>query len=66
MVLGHVPGKRFHTEEHIVARRGDGLVIRSREVKVMPKKTTLEDLDAIKGSPWARSGVLRDVLPESG
>ena len=24
----------------------------------------LEDLDAIKGSPWAPSGVLRDVLPD--
>ena len=26
-------GKRFHTEEHIVARKGDGLVIRSSAVK---------------------------------
>ena len=24
----------------------------------------MEDLDAIKGSPWAPSGVLRDVLPD--
>ena len=50
--LGTWLGKRFQTEEHIVARRGDGLVIRSRAVKVMPEKTTLEDLDAIRGSPW--------------
>ena len=56
-------GKTF-PEEHIVARKGDGLVIRSRTVKVMPEVTTLEDLDAIKGSPWAPSGVLRDVLPD--
>ena len=28
-------GKRFHTEEHILARKGGGLVIRSRAVKVM-------------------------------
>ena len=27
--LGTWLGKRFHTEEHIVARNGDGLVIRS-------------------------------------
>ena len=27
--LGTWLGKRFHTEEHIVARKGDGLVIRS-------------------------------------
>ena len=30
----------------------------------MPEVTTIEDLDAIKGSPWAPSGVLRDVLPD--
>ena len=57
-------GKRFHAEEHVVARKGDGLVIRSRAAKAMPEETTLDDLDAIKGSPWAPSGVLRDVLPD--
>ena len=36
--------------------RRDGLVIRSRAVKAVPEETTLGDLDAIKGSPWARSG----------
>ena len=51
--MGTGLGKRFHTEEHIVARRRDGLLVRSRAVKVMPEETTLEDLDAIKGSPWA-------------
>ena len=56
-------GKTVHTEEHIVARKGDGLVIRSRAVKVMPEPT-MDDLDTIKGSPWAPSGVLRDVLPD--
>ena len=39
-------------------------MIRSRAVKLMPEVTTTEDLDAIKGSPWAPSGVLRDVLPD--
>ena len=43
----------FHTEEHFVARKGDGFVIRSRAVKVMPEPTTMDDLDATKGSPWA-------------
>ena len=57
-------GKRFHTEEHIVERKGDGLVVRSRAVKAMPEPTTMDDLDAIKGSPWAPSGVLKDVLPD--
>ena len=30
----------------------------------MPEETTMDDLGAIKGSPWAPSGVLRDVLPD--
>ena len=31
--LGACLGKRFHVDEHIVARRGGGLVIRSRAAK---------------------------------
>ena len=34
-----------------MARKGDGLVIRSRAVKAMPEETTLEDFNAINGSP---------------
>ena len=49
-------GNCFHTEEHIVARTRDGLVIRFRAVKLMAEVTTSEDLDAIKGSPWASLG----------
>ena len=30
----------------------------------MPEETKLGDLDAIKGSPWAPAGILRDVLPD--
>ena len=37
-------GKRFHTEEHIVVRKGDGLVIRSRAVKFVPEVPTSEGL----------------------
>ena len=57
-------GKRFHTEEHVVARKGDGLVNRSPVVKLMLDVTTSEGLDAIKGSPWVPSGVLQEVLPD--
>ena len=46
--LGTWLGQRFRTEERIVAK-GDGLVIRSRAVKVMPEPTTMDDLDATKG-----------------
>ena len=64
VAFGYVTGKTFPYREHIVARKGDGLVIRSRAVKAMPEETTLEDLNAIKGSPWATAGVSRDVLPD--
>ena len=57
-------GKRFHTQEDIVARNGDGLVIRSRAEKAILEETTLDDLESIQGSPWASSGVVRDVLPD--
>ena len=39
-------------------------MIRSRAVKAMLQERTMDDVDAIKGSPWATSGVLRDVLPD--
>ena len=39
-------------------------MIRSRAAKVMPEETTLDDLDAIKSSPWGPCCVLRDVLPD--
>ena len=39
-------------------------MIRSRAVEAMPEETTLDDLDTVKSSPWAPSGVLRDVLPD--
>ena len=51
--LGTRIGKRFHTEEHVVARKGDGLVIRSRAVKLVPDVTTTEDLDVSVGSLWS-------------
>ena len=37
-------------------------MIRSRAAKAMPEETSLKDLNAIKGSPWAPSKMLRDVL----
>ena len=39
-------------------------MVRSRAAKAMPEETTLDDLDAMKGSPWTPSEVLRDVLPD--
>ena len=47
-------GKRFHTEEHLVARKGDGLVIRARALKAILKRQLL--------MIWTRSRVLRGSL----
>ena len=49
-------GKRSQTEENIVARKCDVLVIRSRAVKAMLEETTMDDLDASRasvGSLWS-------------
>ena len=58
---GHVAGKTIPYRRTCCGTKG---VIRSRAVKAMPEETTLDDLDAIKGSPWAPTGVFRDVLPD--
>ena len=50
VALGHMAGKTFFTQKNIVARKEDGLVIRSRVVKLMPEATAVVDLDAIKVS----------------
>ena len=52
-------GKRFHSDEHIVCRTSDGEVVRTRSVKSLPCKVTMELLDKIKGVPWAPTSVHR-------
>ena len=63
--LGTWLGKRFLTEEHIVAGKGDGLVIRSRAVKAMPEETTLEsfgrDQGLSVGPLWSVEDVPRPI-----
>ena len=46
-------GKRFHTEEHLVAPSVDGVVVRTRSVQPMPNAVTMELLDRMVGAPWA-------------
>ena len=57
--LGTWLGKRFHTEEHIVAGKGDGLVIRSGAVKAMLEE---DDVEII----WTRSRSLHGPTLECG
>ncbi len=49
-------GMRFHTQEHIAARAGDGVVVRTRAVRELPRRTTLTVLDQIVGDPHAPAG----------
>lgn len=51
-------GMRFHTGEHIVAKGSDGGVVRGRAIREVPHQLRREDLDGIRGSPWAPSGVV--------
>ena len=52
-------GSRFTTLEHLVARKSDGVVIRTRAVRDLQKSPTVEDLDRIIGHPHAPQGVQR-------
>ena len=59
-------GKRFHTEEHLVARAVDGVVVRTRSVQQMPSVVTMELLNQVVGLPWTPAGVMKaakDVSP---
>ena len=46
-------GNQFTTLEHLVARKSDGVVVRTRAVRDLPKPPTVEDLDRIIGHPHA-------------
>ena len=52
-------GMRFSTQEHLVARSSDGVVVRTRAVRETPRKVAMEDLDKIVGLPHAPQGVAK-------
>ena len=52
-------GKRFHTEEHLVARATDGVVVRTRSVQSLPIAISMDFLNKIVGAPWAPTGVMK-------
>ena len=52
-------GSRFTTLEHLVARKSDGVVVRTRAVRDLQKSPTVEDLDRIIGHQHAPQGVQR-------
>ena len=52
-------GSRFNTIEHLVSRRSDGVVVRTRAVREIPRQVQKSDLDSIVGQPKATQGVQR-------
>ena len=52
-------GKPFHTEEHLVARATDGVVVRTRSVQSLPNAISMDFLNKIVGAPWAPTGVMK-------
>ena len=52
-------GSRFNTLEHLVSRRSDGVVVRTRAVREIPRTVQKSDLDSIVGQPHAPQGVQR-------
>ena len=52
-------GSRFTTLEQLVARKSDGVVVRTQAVRDLQKPPTVEDLDRIIGHPHAPQGVQR-------
>ena len=64
MVPGLVVGKRFHTNEDIVIRESDGLVVRSRAVNLMAGGVNPASFERIRGTPWAPQGEVQDSIPE--
>ena len=50
---------RFNTLEHFVSRRSDGVVVRTRAVRVVPRTVQKSDLDSIVGQHHAPQGVQR-------
>ena len=52
-------GSRFNTLEHLVSRRSDGVVVRTRAVREIPRTVQKSGLDSIVGQPHAPQGVQR-------
>ena len=52
-------GMRWSTWEHLVSRRSDGVVVRTRAVRQMPRPAQMSDLESIVGQPCAPQGVQR-------
>ena len=50
-------GKRFNTEEHLIARE-DGTIIRARSIRPRNMELTKDMLDKITGAPWQPSGTV--------
>ena len=52
-------GKRFYTEEHLVARATGGVVVRTRSVQSFPNTMSMDLLNKFVGAPWTPTGVMK-------
>ena len=50
-------GSSFNTLDHFVSRRSDGVVVRTRAVREVPRTVHRSDLVGIAGQPHAPHGV---------
>ena len=50
---------RFHTNEAVVMRCSDGVMIRTRSIQRQEREVTMEMLNKLVGVPWDPTGVVR-------
>ena len=53
---GGLQERRFNTHEHLMSRRSDGVVVRTRAIREVPRRAQRPDLDSIVGQPHAPLG----------
>ena len=56
---GWYMGLRFHTNEAIVMRLSDGVMVRTRSIQRQKRDVTMEMLNKLVGVPWDPTGVVR-------
>ena len=52
-------GMRFRTNEAVVMRLSEGVMVRTRSIQRQERDVTIEILNKLVGVPWDRAGVVR-------
>ncbi len=56
---GLLLGRRFSSDERLVMRLSDGVVVRTRSIQELPSPLAMEIVDAVQGEPWQPNGVVK-------